>query len=217
MQAQRERKARAQLERAAADEVIKQKVPSRLHPALPWLTWLSSSWNIAVSWSSLRWRSRTQQHCLPRAMEPRRVASGCGALQEDRETAHEQAASRRLVIERVNKMLFNQTDKVKGFHGSVLHCDVLAERAAQIELKGQVRGLRAAQEEAFVRQQREQLQLAEAAEMSKMAEAKARALQQRDAQLAQLDELKASILAEREQNRVEVRACDEGDPLPGSK
>ena len=128
-------------------------------------------------------------------------------MQQDREVAQEQAAQRCLIIERVNKMLFNETDKVKGFHGSVLHCDVLAERAAQIELKGQVQNLHAAQEQAFVQQQKAQLELAEEAALQQLRETKARALEQRDAQLAQLEELKASILSDREQRRIEVSCC----------
>jgi excinuclease UvrABC nuclease subunit len=127
-------------------------------------------------------------------------------VQQDRAAAQAQAAQRRLVIERVNKMLFNETDKAKGFHGAVLHSDVLAERAAQIELKAQAQALRAAHEQVFVRQQGEQLELAEEAELQKLAEARTRALAQRDAQLAQLEELKAGIRAEREARRIEVRA-----------
>lgn len=35
-------------------------------------------------------------------------------------------------------MLFHDTDAAKSFHSAAMHCDVLAERAAQIELKQQV-------------------------------------------------------------------------------
>jgi len=62
-----------------------------------------------------------------------------------------------------------------------------------------------AQQAAFDRQQREQLQLAEQAEAQKLREHKQKALEQRDAQLEQLEQLKHTILAEREQKRIEVR------------
>ena len=61
-----------------------------------------------------------------------------------------------------------------------------------------------AQQAAFDRQLREQLELAEAAELQKLHEAKQRALDQRDAQLEQLKDLKRMILAERAQDRMEV-------------
>jgi hypothetical protein len=109
-----------------------------------------------------------------------------------------------MIIEKVNKMLFNETDKAKGFHGAILHSNVLSERAAQIEFKAKIQKERAVQEDEFVKQQRKQLELAEQAELEKLAGARQRALQQRDAQMLQLDKLKESILAEREQRRLEV-------------
>jgi hypothetical protein len=36
-------------------------------------------------------------------------------------------------------MIFHVTNAAKGFHSAALHCDVLAERTSQIELKQQVR------------------------------------------------------------------------------
>ena len=122
----------------------------------------------------------------------------------DAKAAAEKAAERQHVIERVNKLLFSETDKVKGFHGAVLHCDVLAERAAQVEFAAHTRTARAAQEAAFVQQQQEQLELAERAETARHAAAKAAALAQRDAQLGQLEEVKAGIRAERDATRREV-------------
>lgn len=129
--------------------------------------------------------------------EPARDRKICALMQVDAEVAAEKAAERQAVIERVNKLLFSETDKVKGFHGAALHCDVLAERAAQVEFAAQTRAQRAAQEAAFVQQQQEQLELAERAEVARLAAAKAAAAAQRDAQLEQLEEVKASIRAER--------------------
>lgn len=63
---------------------------------------------------------------------------GACDAQQDQVTASEKEKERRTTLERVNKMMFHETDSAKGFHSAALHCDVLAERAAQIELKQQV-------------------------------------------------------------------------------
>jgi hypothetical protein len=53
----------------------------------------------------------------------------------DREEEGLQAEKRRLAIERANKMLYDQTDRVKALHSKLLLCDVIAERERQIVLK----------------------------------------------------------------------------------
>jgi hypothetical protein len=126
------------------------------------------------------------------------------ALQQDKEEAKVKAIQRREVLEKVNKMLFHDTNDAKEFHSAAMHCDVLAERAAQIEVKNQLAALRSAQDQAFQRQLKEQLELAEDAEVERLKEAKQRALEQKDAQMRQLDALKERILAEREENKREV-------------
>lgn len=65
--------------------------------------------------------------------------------------------------------------------------------------------LRKAQEEAFERQRREQVELAEDAELQRLREARERALEQKAGQMKQLDELRASILADRAANKEAVR------------
>jgi hypothetical protein len=59
------------------------------------------------------------------------------------------------------------------------------------------------QEAAYVARQREELAVAEAVEAERAADKKRRALEQRDAQLAQLETLKANLLQEIEENRLE--------------
>lgn len=59
-------------------------------------------------------------------------------MQQDRVVAEGKERERRATLERVNKMIFHETDSAKGFHSAALHCDVLAERSAQIEFKQQV-------------------------------------------------------------------------------
>lgn len=60
------------------------------------------------------------------------------SVQQDMEEAKVKEKARRGTLERVNKMLFHDTDAAKSFHSAAMHCDVLAERSAQIELKHQV-------------------------------------------------------------------------------
>ena len=129
-------------------------------------------------------------------------------MQRDAAEAKIRADKRAEVLARVGKVLFEQTDRVKGFHGAMLHADVLAERSAQLALDGHVRALEAEREAAFVRQQAARLEAAEDAELQKMRDTAARARAQRDAQMEQLESLKRSILAEREERRQEVRSRD---------
>jgi hypothetical protein len=101
-------------------------------------------------------------------------------------------------------VLFEKTDKVKGFHGAVLHADVLGEREAQIHFNRTISELERKRELTFLKQRSELLNQADNAEIEKLKAAKASALEQKDAQMQQLEDLKACILAEREQMRMEV-------------
>lgn len=47
--------------------------------------------------------------------------------QIDRQEAELRAEQRRIQIERANKMLFDETDRVKGFHSKMLLSDVMKE------------------------------------------------------------------------------------------
>lgn len=52
----------------------------------------------------------------------------------DEEEAKYQEAQRRVVLDRANRLLWQDTDKVKNFHGGLLLASVLKEREAQLEL-----------------------------------------------------------------------------------
>ena len=56
----------------------------------------------------------------------------------DREEASIRATQRQAQIMRANKMLYDQTDRVKSFNSSLLLSDVLQERDLQIDLKKRV-------------------------------------------------------------------------------
>lgn len=70
----------------------------------------------------------------------------------------------------------------------------------------QIATLKSAQDEAFHRQMKEQVELAEDAEVAKLIEARDRAMQQKAAQMQQLEDMKARILADRAANKQEVRS-----------
>merc|ERR1719478_1970375 len=55
----------------------------------------------------------------------------------DREEEAIAGEKRRMAIERANKMLYDDSDKVKMFHANLLLSDVLKEREAQIEVSRQ--------------------------------------------------------------------------------
>ena len=53
----------------------------------------------------------------------------------DREEAAIAGEKRRMAIERANKMLYDDSDRVKTFHSQLMLSDVLKEREAQIEVR----------------------------------------------------------------------------------
>ena len=121
----------------------------------------------------------------------------------DRKNAIIKAEQRRVQVERSNKMLFDDTDRVKAFHGTLLLSDVLQEREAQIKYKEYLKDVSDRQERAFVKQQREALEIAEEMELRKIEAVRERHLQERDAQLAQLEDVKAKYLQQQEVSRQE--------------
>jgi hypothetical protein len=79
--------------------------------------------------------------------------------QVDRNEAEIRAENRRLQIERANKMLFDETDRVKGFHSTMIVADVIKVNEGLIGYNQQVTALTRAQEQAFVEQQRQALEV----------------------------------------------------------
>ncbi|XRB22153.1 trichohyalin-plectin-homology domain-containing protein [Pseudoscourfieldia marina] len=121
----------------------------------------------------------------------------------DRKNAIVKAEQRRMQLERSNKMLFDETDRVKAFHGTLLLSDVLQEREAQLKYKQYTKEITQRQERAFVKQQKEALEIAEEMELRKNEAVRQRNLDERDSQLAQLEDVKTKYLKERELNRQE--------------
>lgn len=120
--------------------------------------------------------------------------------QIDVQEAKLKAEARQLQIERANKMLYDETDKVKSFHSSLLLSDVLQEREAQIAYKASQDTIKKKHEAKFVKEQERALEIAELAEQKKWEEKRTRALAERDAQLDQLEQLKGRLLEEKAEN-----------------
>jgi hypothetical protein len=93
----------------------------------------------------------------------------------------------------------------QALHGRLLACAVQAENARLVEHKAHVKSLQAQEATAFVEAQQRALQQADTMEVTRLQQQRERACAQRDAQLGQLEELKARILAER---------CARGWPVP---
>lgn len=124
-------------------------------------------------------------------------------VKEDERQSRIRAEERRMQIERASKMLYDQTDRVKGLHAKMLHSDVIQENQKQIEFKKHVSTIKRELDEQFLAQQREALEIAEQAELIKMEERRQAALAQKAIQLEQLEETKRKIIAERQQRMVE--------------
>jgi len=56
----------------------------------------------------------------------------------DAEEAKIQLDQRRATIDRANKLLHDESDRMKSFHSKMMLCDVLAEREAQVSLKDEL-------------------------------------------------------------------------------
>merc|ERR1712187_448230 len=59
----------------------------------------------------------------------------------DAEEAKIQLDQRKNTIDRANKLLHDESDRMKSFHSKMMLCDVLAEREAQIGLKNELQSL----------------------------------------------------------------------------
>merc|ERR1712039_766046 len=58
-------------------------------------------------------------------------------------------------IDRANKLLYDESDRMKSFHSKMMMCDVLAEREAQLSLKGELRKLEQIREDRFLEMEKQ--------------------------------------------------------------
>lgn len=70
-----------------------------------------------------------------------------------------QAEMRRIQIERANKILFDESDKVKVLHSKMMESDSIKENEKLVMYKRQMDVLRKAQDAAFMEQQRQAMEV----------------------------------------------------------
>lgn len=152
-----------------------------------------------------RWPNtlQAQRARKERARQERAAAEEAERIETDRREAELRAEQRRTQIERANKILFDETDRVRTFHSKLFQCDIIKENEALINFKKQMGVLTKAQEAAYVEQQRQAIELAEAAELRKLEDAKRRAVEQQAVQQQQLDALRERIIKERVEDKKE--------------
>merc|ERR1711959_310836 len=90
----------------------------------------------------------------------------------DREEAAIAAEKRRMAIERANKMLYDDNDRVKAFHSNLLLSDVLKEREAQIEVSRQKKKNERRREKYWAEMQKDAMHEYDTKELEKKGEEK---------------------------------------------
>jgi hypothetical protein len=73
----------------------------------------------------------------------------------DAEEAKHQLELRRATVERANKLLHDESDRMKSFHSKMMLCDVLAEREAQVSLKHELNKLEHIREDRFLEMEKQ--------------------------------------------------------------
>jgi len=68
----------------------------------------------------------------------------------DAEEAKIQLDQRKATIDRANKLLYDESDRMKSFHSKMMLCDVLAEREAQTALKEELKKLEHIREDRYL-------------------------------------------------------------------
>merc|ERR1719161_2863792 len=73
----------------------------------------------------------------------------------DAEEAKIQLDARKATIDRANKLLYDESDRMKSFHSRMMFCDVLAEREAQVSLKTELKKLEHIREDRFLEMEKQ--------------------------------------------------------------
>lgn len=104
----------------------------------------------------------------------------------DKEEETFKAEQRRLAIERANKMLYDQTDRVKALHTSMHVAEIEAVRNEQVAFKGRMKALEKRRDARFHEQQQDMLRKLDAEEDERDAEDHARRMEERRLREAQV-------------------------------
>jgi len=121
----------------------------------------------------------------------------------DREEAAIAGEKRRMAIERANKMLYDDSDRVKSFHSNLLLSDVLKEREAQIEVSRQKKKNERRREKHWSEMQREAITEYDKKEIEKREEEKRRKHEISTAREKQLTEIRELMAARKEEEKRE--------------
>lgn len=73
----------------------------------------------------------------------------------ERQKAKIQLDQRRETIDRANKLLYEESDRMKSFHSKMMLCDVIAEREAQMSLRGELKKLEQIREDRFLEMEKQ--------------------------------------------------------------
>jgi len=73
----------------------------------------------------------------------------------DAEEAKIQLDQRKNTIDRANKLLYDESDRMKSFHSKMMLCDCLAEREAQVGLKDELKKLEHVREDRFLEMEKQ--------------------------------------------------------------
>merc|ERR1719201_842518 len=73
----------------------------------------------------------------------------------DAEEAKIQLDQRKKTIDRANKLLHDESDRMKSFHSKMMMCDTLAEREAQVGLKDELKKLEHVREDRFLEMEKQ--------------------------------------------------------------
>lgn len=106
----------------------------------------------AKSWSNTLEGSRRKK------AEDRKKKLEAEELERQRIDAQEskiQLDQRKATIDRANKLLYDEADRMKSFHSKMMLCDVLAEREAQTSLKGELKKLEHIREDRFLEMEKQ--------------------------------------------------------------
>merc|ERR1712166_10820 len=121
----------------------------------------------------------------------------------DKEEAAIQGEKRRMAIERANKMLYDDNDRVKAFHSQLLMSDVMKEREAQIEVARQRKKNDRRREKHWAVMSDEAIIEFDKKECEKKAEVHRRRYDVAVAREAQLTDIKGAIAKHKEEERRE--------------
>ena len=120
-----------------------------------------------------------------------------GRRELDRQEAEIQARKRKDAIERAQRMLYEDSDKVKTFSSGMLLSDVLEERQAQTGLAQKKREIEAAEDEEWFELQQKQWSAHDAREAQQEQTRLAKIGQAATMRSGQLETTKANIIARR--------------------